>query len=136
MILNYILQHADNAQQAFSSDQGPTLHLALPALEALHQAWSSRSEKPKYAYFAPALKEAVAKLKEYYDKTAESEVYIFSMCKLLILRQFRNLISTAVLDPDIKMSYFNKYWSPSLQKRVLHEAEKIVCPSILSFYNC
>lgn len=58
------------------------------------------------------------------------------LMKLLILRQFRNLISTAVLDPDIKMSYFNKYWSPSLQKRVLHEAEKIVCPSILSFYNC
>ena len=29
-------KHADNAQQAFSSEQTSTLHLAIPALEALH----------------------------------------------------------------------------------------------------
>jgi hypothetical protein len=34
-------QHANAAQQAFSSDNGPSLHLALPALEALHKAWTS-----------------------------------------------------------------------------------------------
>ena len=31
-------KHANNAQQAFLTDQGPTLHLALPALEALWKA--------------------------------------------------------------------------------------------------
>ena len=31
-------QHTDNAQHAFLSDQAATLHLALPALEALHKA--------------------------------------------------------------------------------------------------
>ncbi|KAN0118456.1 hypothetical protein V8E52_005186 [Russula decolorans] len=38
-----LLSHADNAQQAFSSEQASTLHLAIPALEALHRAWSTRS---------------------------------------------------------------------------------------------
>ncbi|KAI9510616.1 hypothetical protein F5148DRAFT_1147405 [Russula earlei] len=32
--------HADNVQQAFSSDWATTLHLALPILEASHKAWS------------------------------------------------------------------------------------------------
>jgi len=42
-------QYADVAQQAFSSEHGSTLHLAIPALETLHKAWSSRAERPKYA---------------------------------------------------------------------------------------
>ncbi|KAF8805383.1 hypothetical protein BYT27DRAFT_7104859 [Phlegmacium glaucopus] len=40
--------HADNAQQAFLSDQASTLHLAIPTLEALRRAWSSCSACPKY----------------------------------------------------------------------------------------
>ena len=68
------------AQQAFSSDQGSTLHLAIPALETLHKAWSSRSERMKYRYFAPALKAAANKLDEYYEKTTDSPAYIMAMC--------------------------------------------------------
>ncbi|KIK95898.1 hypothetical protein PAXRUDRAFT_11157 [Paxillus rubicundulus Ve08.2h10] len=33
--------------QNFSSDAGPTLHLALPALEALHKAWDSHAIQSK-----------------------------------------------------------------------------------------
>jgi len=80
-----ILQHADAAQQAFSSDEGPSLHLALPALEALHKAWSSRAERPKYAHFEPALNEAITKIAEYYDKTSTSDAFILSMCKLVCI---------------------------------------------------
>jgi len=58
-----LLTHADRAQQAFSSDQGPSLHLGLPALEALHKAWSSRIERPKYADFKEPLRAAVKRLK-------------------------------------------------------------------------
>ena len=68
------------AQQAFSSDQGSTLHLAIPALETLHKAWSSRSERTKYRYFAPALKAAANKLDEYYGKTTDSPAYVMAMC--------------------------------------------------------
>ena len=35
------IQFTDKAQQAFSSDNQPSLHYALPVLESLHKAWSS-----------------------------------------------------------------------------------------------
>jgi len=79
------LQHADNAQQAFSSENVPTLHLGIPALEALYRAWSSRAERPKYELFAPALRAAYEKVDEYYEKTTESPAYIMSMSMDLVL---------------------------------------------------
>lgn len=72
-------QHADNAQQAFSSDQVSTLHLAIPALEALHRAWSTRAKRSKYERFVPALEAACAKIDKYYEKTTESPAYIMTM---------------------------------------------------------
>ena len=73
------------AQQAFSSEQGSTLHLAIPALETLHKAWSSHAEWSKYARFALALTAAAAKLDEYYEKTTDSPAYIMAMCSSFIL---------------------------------------------------
>jgi len=60
-------QHVDNAQQAFSSDQLATLHLALPALEALHKAWTTRLSHGKYKDFFPALQARLTKVEEYYN---------------------------------------------------------------------
>jgi hypothetical protein len=77
----FVLKYADVAQQAFSSDAGTTLHLAIPALETLHRAWSSRAERWKYARFAPALTAAANKIDEYYKKTTNSPAYIMAMCK-------------------------------------------------------
>jgi hypothetical protein len=85
MIQQYY-QHADNAQQAFSSEQESTLHLAIPALEALHRAWSSRAERPKYARFSLALKAAYTKIDEYYEKTTESPAYILAMSALSLFK--------------------------------------------------
>jgi hypothetical protein len=34
-----LLSYADVAQQAFSSERGSTLHLAILALETLYKAW-------------------------------------------------------------------------------------------------
>ena len=73
------LQHADNAQQAFSSDNVSTLHHAIPALEALHKAWSSRADRSKYAPFATALHVACTKIDKYYEKTTDSPAYIMAM---------------------------------------------------------
>ena len=77
-----IIQHADNAQQAFSSDQATTLHRTLPALEALHKAWTKRAERSKYLEFVPALNAGLAKIEEYYHRTAESDAYTFAMCSI------------------------------------------------------
>jgi hypothetical protein len=79
-----VIQHADNAQQAFLSDQVSMLHLGIPALKALHKAWSSQVERPKYAPFSPALAKACEKVDEYYEKTMDSPAYILAMCMLLI----------------------------------------------------
>jgi hypothetical protein len=55
----------------------------IPALEALHWAWSSRAECPKYERFADALKSACMKIDEYYEKTTETPAYIMAMSTLL-----------------------------------------------------
>jgi len=80
------LKHSDNSQQAFSSEQGPTLDLAIPALEALHKAWPLRAECTKYVEFIDALAAGVNKVVEYYNMTAESNAYIFAMCMSLALQ--------------------------------------------------
>jgi hypothetical protein len=72
-------QHADNAQHAFSSSKVPTLHFAIPALEGLHRAWSTRAEGQKYERFAPALHAACEKVNEYYEKTTDTPAYIMAM---------------------------------------------------------
>jgi hypothetical protein len=72
-------QHADNAQQSFSAEGVSTLHLAIPALEALHKAWLSRASRPKYAPFARALYAACDKIDKYHKKTADSPAYIMAM---------------------------------------------------------
>jgi hypothetical protein len=74
-----VQQHADNAQQAFSSEQVSTLHLGIPALEALHRAWSSRASRSKYARFSAALNAACDKIDDYYEKTTDSSAYIMAM---------------------------------------------------------
>jgi hypothetical protein len=73
------IQHADNAQQSFSSDQVSTLHLAIPALEALHKAWSTHAERSKYDPFIAALNAACTKIDNYYEKTMDSPAYIMAM---------------------------------------------------------
>ncbi|KAG6874678.1 hypothetical protein C0993_012652, partial [Termitomyces sp. T159_Od127] len=98
-----LLSHADNAQQAFSSDQVSTLHLAIPALEGLYRAWSSRANRAKYSSFSLALHAACQKIDNYYEKTTNSPAYIMTM----------------ILDPREKMSYFKKHWPKDLQTDVL-----------------
>ncbi|KAN0120573.1 Ribonuclease H-like domain containing protein [Russula decolorans] len=104
-----LLSYADVAQQAFSSDAGTTLHLAIPALEALHKAWSSQSRRAKYTRFAPALDAAGQKIDEYYEKTTDSSAYIMTM----------------LLNPMGKMAYFKKNWPEELQDDVLVCAEQV-----------
>ena len=77
-----MIQDADEAQQVFSSDQHPSLHLALPALETLYFTWDRRSNSPKYQDFVQALDAGKAKVDEYYKK-AQSPSYTLSMSTLL-----------------------------------------------------
>ncbi|KAH9041468.1 hypothetical protein EDB83DRAFT_2318216 [Lactarius deliciosus] len=98
-----LLKHADKYQQAFSYENIPSLHTAIPALEKLHAAWDSRTTRRKYAPFVDGLRAGVTKIEEYYNKTSTSHAYTFVM----------------LLNPDEKMSYFKKNWDAELQKEVL-----------------
>lgn len=73
-----LLGKSEEAQQSFSSDQGPAVHLALPALKALHKAWYSQSLKANYVDFHVGLEAGVDKISEYY-KSTDLDVYIMAM---------------------------------------------------------
>lgn len=124
-----LLQHSDNAQQAFSSETATTLHLAIPALEALHKAWTTRVVRSSYERFVPALNAACAKIEDYYDKTTESPAYIMSMGKQLLVLFFKHCLTfymLLVLDPKAKLEYFKRQWSSELQDQVVKCVEEVV----------
>ncbi|KAG2744583.1 hypothetical protein P692DRAFT_201808334 [Suillus brevipes Sb2] len=98
-----------HAQQAFSSNRNPSLHLAIPALEALHKAWSARLARLKYGHFKKLLQAAIDKIAAYYKKTGGADAYIIAM----------------LLDPNEKMNHFKKYWDEGLQHKARENAEHI-----------
>ena len=101
----------------------------IPALEALHKAWSSRAGRDKYAEFADALAAGINKIVEYYNKTAESDVHVFAMCMSPHCVRAHTCANTMllVLDPSMKAEHLKKFWTASLQKEALEHAEMIVC---------
>jgi hypothetical protein len=131
VITNILSQHADDAQQAFSSGSRPSLHNALPAIETLYAAWQSASTKPRYAPFMLALEAAMEKLNEYYKRTAESDAHIISMgshsdiCFYIMLTPLY-----LALDPRKKFSHFKKNWDLGLQDEVKELVQKKVCIGI------
>ncbi|TFY73043.1 hypothetical protein EWM64_g10969, partial [Hericium alpestre] len=108
-LFTVLLSFADNAQQEFSSDQYPSLTLALPALEGLHHVWSECYDDEKYTAFRPALAATINTIKSYYDLTSENSAYMISM----------------VLDPGEKMQHFAKNWSDDEQRSVSERTKDI-----------
>lgn len=84
-ILLALLGKAEYAQQSFSLDCGPAIHLTLPTLESLHKAWDTQSTKTDYINFWSGLEAGVQKIAKYYEKTAASDVYILVMRKSFII---------------------------------------------------
>ncbi|EKM48148.1 uncharacterized protein PHACADRAFT_109346, partial [Phanerochaete carnosa HHB-10118-sp] len=105
-LFTQLLAHADERQHAFSSETHPCLQYAIPALEGLYKAWSTRAAKDRYSHFSNALHAGADKIAEYYDKMGDSKAYIISM----------------YLAPDAKGSHFEKHWDVGLQK----EAEALM----------
>ncbi|KAG2066400.1 hypothetical protein BDR04DRAFT_1160282 [Suillus decipiens] len=91
------------------SEKGASLHLALPALEALHKAWSTCSENPKYKPFQEALQQGVAKIHKYYNQSSECDAYIIAM----------------LLYPSQKDSHIKQFWGKVTHAEALKEAERI-----------
>ena len=79
------LQDADKYHQLFSSDKVPTLHRVIPVLEALCARWEKKLMDPKYSVFHPVLQAGINKLDKYYAKLNNLDIYILSLCKLVVL---------------------------------------------------
>ncbi|TFY77500.1 hypothetical protein EWM64_g6510 [Hericium alpestre] len=118
-LFTVLLSFADNAQQEFSSDQYPSLTLALPALEGLHCTWSECYDDKKYVAFRPALAAAINTIKSYYDLTSENSAYMISM----------------VLDPCEKMQHFTKNWSDDEQRSVSERTKDIFRECYIKMYG-
>jgi hypothetical protein len=109
-------------QQVFTSTDIPTLSNAVPAIKALHDAWSSWANKLKYSLFKSALDATTMKLNEYYQKTADSDAY---MCTFTISLGLCHPWWLLVLHPEQKMAHFKKHWDAELQQEVLMLAQNI-----------
>ncbi|KAF8702926.1 hypothetical protein AX14_014295 [Amanita brunnescens Koide BX004] len=82
----------------------------LPALEALHSAWNSCTNKFKYARYSAALESGLDKIATYYDHTSTSHAYSFVM----------------ILDPTQKISHFQKRWPTDLCQEIRENTEEIL----------
>lgn len=78
------LQDANRYHQLFSADKVPTIHRVIPALESLCTKWENKLDDAKYALFHSAIRRGLDKLGKYYTKLDNSEVYVLSLCALLI----------------------------------------------------
>lgn len=100
-----MVQKADVAQKAFLSNNTPSLHLVLPALEVLHNAWTDHSKNPKYGAFVGPLGEGIEKIADCYDKTSFSDTFNFSMYEsdsinVLFISSLCFFVSTTSTDED------------------------------------
>lgn len=121
------LQFAELSQQSFSSEQGPMLHLALPALESLHSAWSSRSGRIKYLDFAEGLDAGIEKIAKYYEKSSSSDAHIMAMRALFFHVHITPTdFPMTVLDPSQKETHLRKYWGEELLVEARRHAEEMV----------
>ncbi|PBK89746.1 hypothetical protein ARMGADRAFT_1083215 [Armillaria gallica] len=84
----------DDAQQEFSAEGYPMLHLVLPALEKLHSNLTECLHAPEYAPFSVAIQAGLNSIEEHYSCTEKSDAYI--IC--------------SVLDPTQKMAWFDNEW--------------------------
>ncbi|KAF9224153.1 hypothetical protein BS17DRAFT_766779 [Gyrodon lividus] len=114
-----LLSHVDNPQQSFFSHKGPTLQHALPALEALHKAWSKHMDAARYEPSQDGLIAATSKIVNYYQHTSDSDAYT-----LIIL-----------LGPSQKDAYFKKYWGAELHAQVLKNLEQLFKEHFIQLYG-
>ena len=114
----------------------PTLHNMLPVIKKLYGTWQKASEKPCYSLFKPALQAAMAKLDEYYQRTAISDAHIITMGTSYI--QFMSfwwdiLPKDLVFDLRKKFEHFTKNWGNDLQAEVKDLVQKKVHVAVVIF---
>lgn len=82
----------------------------------------------KYEPFYKALDAGTAKIDDYYQKTADSDAYTFSMRMFLVIvySASKLMYCMLVLNPTQKANHVKKYWGKDLYSQTIKEAEDIV----------
>jgi hypothetical protein len=80
--------------QTFSHSTRPTVYRAFPAIESMQQRWENMVKNPDYAPIVPALQAGLENLCKWYRSLDDSSIYFICL----------------VLDPRVKMAYFETHW--------------------------
>jgi hypothetical protein len=102
--------------QSFSHATRPTVYHAFPVIESMQQKWERMAKSTKYTQIAPALESGLENLCKWYRALDDSNIYFICL----------------VLDPRVKMAYFETHWEHQYLEDGKESLEKIVRRS--SFY--
>jgi hypothetical protein len=98
------------ACQSFSSATHPTIARTFPTLELMQEKWEKLLESPKHEPMYEGLNRGLDNLRKWYRLGDNTDIYFVSL----------------VLDPGIKMEYFNTHWEKKYVERGKRNLEKIV----------
>jgi hypothetical protein len=96
--------------QSFSHATRPTAYRAFPVLESMQHKWERMVKNPKYEQIAPALKTGLENLCKWYRALDDTNIYFICL----------------VLDPRLKMAYFQTHWEEKYLDDGKESLEKVV----------
>ncbi|KAF8460964.1 hypothetical protein DFH94DRAFT_641038 [Russula ochroleuca] len=102
--------------QVFSHATRPSIFCAFPVIEFMQQKWETMAGDPMYSQIAPALEAGLANLHKWYRALDESSVYFICL----------------ILDPRIKLVYFQKHW----EQRYLDAGMQTLKTTVSHYSNC
>ena len=76
-----IIADTNSIQHLFSHESQPALWCAIPVFEGLQTAWEEKRGSSKYTSYHTALTRTLDKIKKYYNKFDEKDVYVLSLGK-------------------------------------------------------
>lgn len=114
--------------QSFSHATRPTVYRAFPVIESMQQKWERMAKNSKYAQIVPALEAGLANLRKWYRTLDDSSIYFICL----------------ILDPRVKMAYFQTHWeeeyleagTQSLKKTVSHHFRHMLIYALTFFLVC
>jgi hypothetical protein len=103
--------------QSFSHATQPTVYCTFSVLESMMQRWEHMVKSPKYVQIVPTLKASLDNLCKWYRILNESSIYFICL----------------ILDPCVKMAYFQMHWEEeymeagrrSLEKTMSHQFHRV-----------
>jgi hypothetical protein len=96
--------------QSFSHATRPTIYRAFPVIESMQQKWERMAKNPKYAQIIPRLEAGLSNLCKWYQSLDDSSIYFICL----------------ILDPRVKMAYFQKHWEDEYPEAGTCALEKTV----------